>query len=270
MSAVEPDPYAEIAAWYDLEHDPVTDDIECYQELIGAHAGARATVLEIGSGSGRIAAALALAGHSVTGVEPSAAMRARAVKRLTALPERVARRIRTLAGTATAPQLAPEERFDVILFGCNTFAHLISAAERGAALTTLRRHLQPGGLLLLDVDLAGPQHMAETAGQLWLSGIWPLPESTETVAHLITAGASADSGTLTLLHFYDVWQEGGAVRRTMARMVLAQLDPEDTARSVYDAGYMVFERYGAYDLSDLDDGAPRAILFARASEGDQP
>jgi len=50
------DSYTAIATWYDVEHDRVTEDIECYQELI-VQADLRApAILEIGSGSGRVLA----------------------------------------------------------------------------------------------------------------------------------------------------------------------------------------------------------------------
>ncbi|HZC76522.1 MAG TPA: class I SAM-dependent methyltransferase, partial [Ktedonobacterales bacterium] len=145
MHGPSDDPYGAIAEWYDIEHNAHTDDLECYLSLIsGMHEGP-ARLLEIGSGTGRIQAALALAGHHVTGVEPSTAMRARADLRCASLPQRVARRIRTLAGSATRLPLADDETFDVVLFGLNTFAHLLARDERQVALTLARKHLAPGG-----------------------------------------------------------------------------------------------------------------------------
>ena len=248
-----------------FEHDPVTEDVECYQELIGDTVGARAAVLEVGSGTCRVAAALALAGHAITGVEPSAAMRARATVRLAALPERVGRRVRQVAGTAATPGLSPDERFDVILFGCNTFAHLLTAAERSVALTTLRSHLRRPGLLILDLDLAGPRRMAETMGLLWLSGTWPIPgRAAETLAHMATASPGQEREVLTIMHLFDVWAEGGPPRRTSVTLSLAQLDPAEVERSLLTAGYQVAGRLGDYDLAPWDEEAPRAILLAEA------
>src|SRR5487761_186356 len=104
-----PDPYAQIAEWYDLEHDEFSDDIELYLELIGG-ATRRLASLEGGAGTGRLLAALAGAGYLATGVEPSTAMRARYALRVAALPERVARRMRLVEGTATALGLPASER----------------------------------------------------------------------------------------------------------------------------------------------------------------
>ncbi|HEY7975326.1 MAG TPA: class I SAM-dependent methyltransferase, partial [Ktedonobacterales bacterium] len=119
----EPDPYAQIAEWYDLEHESFTDDIELYLELVGGDTS-RLAILEVGAGTGRLLAALAGGGYVVTGVEPSAAMREHCVRRLAALPQPVARRITMVAGTATDLRLPTNARFDVALLGLGTFGHL--------------------------------------------------------------------------------------------------------------------------------------------------
>ncbi|MBF6591663.1 MAG: class I SAM-dependent methyltransferase [Ktedonobacterales bacterium] len=243
----EHDAYANIAVWYDVEHDAVTEDIECYQVLLASVAGARASVLELGSGSGRVAAALALAGYTVTGIEPSEAMRARGAKRLAALPERVARRVRQVAGTAGAPGLESGQHFDAALIGCNTIAHLTSREERARALDVARGHLRPGGVLILDLDLAGPRRMAETIGQVWYSGLWPVPDSPLTLCHCSVATAGAEPGTLRLTHFYDTWEPGGPVCRTASTMTLALLSQGEVALALLHAGFSISALYGSYD-----------------------
>src|SRR6185437_9670370 len=182
------DPYTAIATWYDVEHDRVTEDIECYQELI-VQADLRApAILEIGSGTGRVLARLAAAGYTVTGVEPSEAMRQRCARRLAALPERVSRRVRVLAGDAEHLPLDEQDQFDLSLYGMNTFAHLLTSQARHRALSDVGAHMRPGALLLLDLDLLGMRRLAETAGQLWWQGTWPLPENSAVLlSHLISA-----------------------------------------------------------------------------------
>ncbi|HEV2456722.1 MAG TPA: methyltransferase domain-containing protein, partial [Ktedonobacterales bacterium] len=139
------DPYASIAEWYDVEHDAFTEDAECFTSLLAATHDQRASVLEIGSGTGRLAAALAITGYDVTGVEPSAAMRARMAARLARLPERVARRIRVVAGGPSALGLPKESRFDAAIFSANTLAHLLTSEERHQAFSILHDHLRPAG-----------------------------------------------------------------------------------------------------------------------------
>ena len=65
------DPYARIADLYEAEHRSWTDDLDLYRALAARSGG---PVLELGCGTGRIAIALAEAGHEVHGVDTSDAM----------------------------------------------------------------------------------------------------------------------------------------------------------------------------------------------------
>ncbi|MGZ3681278.1 MAG: class I SAM-dependent methyltransferase [Ktedonobacterales bacterium] len=268
------DPYAAIARWYDLEHDGITEDIECYTSLIETPASGRADVLDIGSGTGRIAVALAVAGHQVTGIEPSGAMRELCARRVARLPERVARRIRIVDGTATAPGLGDAERFDVALVGLNSFAHLTTAEERQEALATIHSHLRPNGMLLIDLDLTGPRRLLDTVGQMWWQGTWDFvdeasagehaaAQTREQVSHFIAGSPGLDVGTVRATHFYDVHAPGGGVRRTIAPMTLALLSRGEVALALRQASFTVEALYGAYDLTPYDDLSPRALFVAR-------
>lgn len=264
ISSGEADPYERIAEWYDLEHDCLTEDVECYSSLLTGDGSRRATVLEIGSGTGRVAAALAIAGHSVTGVEPSAPMRARCERRLRELPPKVARRVTILPGAAADFKPPVAQRFDVALFALNAIAHLTSPEERHAALQHVRRCLAPAGLLLIDVDLLGLRRLRETAGQLWWQGTWPLPDGDALVSHFITAAPGRGAEVLDVMHIYDVHEQGGPVRRTMARMPLATLSAGELTLALIHAGYALDAAYGGYDLAPLEATSPRALFLARA------
>jgi len=260
------DPYATIAEWYDLEHDALTEDVACFAQMIGTAAGGRAGVLEIGGGTGRIAAGLAVAGHGVTAVEPSAAMRERAARRLAALPERVARRIHVVAGTAAALGLDAAARFDAALFGLDTFAHLTSLDERLRALALVRAHLRPGGPLLIDLDPAGLRRLAETPGQMWHQGTWPAPGSAGRRRYLshFVAALAGEPGLVTLTHFYDAYEPGGPISRTISAMTLALLARGEVELALLHSGYRVEAVYGGYDRQPYEEGAPRALFVARA------
>ena len=273
------DPYAAIARWYDLEHDSITEDIECYTSLIDAPASGRAEVLEIGSGTGRIAVALAVAGHQVTGIEPSRAMRERCTQRVAKLPERVARRIRIVDGTATVTGLGDAERFDMTLVGLNSFAHLTTANDRQQALATIHALLRPDGLLLMDLDLPGPRRLLETVGQMWWQGTWDFMDETpasgdaaalastqEQVSHFIVGSPGHDIGTVCATHFYDVHTPGGSVRRTISPMTLALLSHGEVALALRQAGFTIEALYGTYELTPYDDLSPRALFVARRTE----
>jgi len=257
------DPYSAIAEWYDVEHDPLTDDVESYLSLLDLPEGGRARVLEIGSGTGRIAALLAVAGHSVVGIEPSRAMRERCDARLAGLPERVRRRVSVLAGDAVDPGLPSSERFDVVLYGLNTLAHLVTLEHRAAAMRDAATRLRPGGQCLLDVDLFGPRQLAQTPGHLWLQGQWKLPGASSYLTHMIAASPSDLPGAIEVHHLYDVFEQGGELKRTTASMTLAVLSYGDVIGAVANAGFSVEALYGGHDLAPFQNDSARLIVAAR-------
>ncbi len=221
-------------------------------------------ILEIGSGTGRVLARLAAAGYAVTGIEPSEAMRQRCARRLAAFPERVSRRVHMLLGDAEHLPLGEEDRFDLSLFAMNTFAHLLTSQARHRALTELGTRLRPGALLLLDLDLLGVRRLAETAGQLWWQGTWPLPENSAVhLSHFISAAPPTTPGILRVTHLYDVNEQGGEVRRTISTMPLAKLSKGEIDVALQFAGFEVDDVFGGYDLSSWDDASSRAIFVAR-------
>lgn len=258
---METDPYARIVEWYDIEHNAVTEDVECYAALIAALASGRAHVLEIGSGTGRTAAALATAGCRVTGIEPSVAMRAACMRRLAELPEQIARRITIVEGTATEPSLADDARFDVVLYGLNTFAHLTTEWERQRALAAARRHLTPTGQLIVDLDVHGARRLRRAPGCLWWQGTWPLPDGGE-VTHCVAALEDERPDLLRVQHFYDITDSRGSLRRITVSMTLAVLRRQRMERLLAQAGFALDALYGGYDLAPYEQGMPRAIFVA--------
>jgi SAM-dependent methyltransferase len=260
------DPYEAIAEWYDVEHDALSEDVECYLELLAMLPSAGngpLRVLEFGSGTGRITAKLAAAGHHVTGVEPSRAMRERSHARLAGLPERVRRRIAIVAGSATEPGLTTAEPFDAVLFGLNTLAHLTQVEERRAAMRSASARLRAGGQILLDVDLLGPRRLAEHFGQLWWQGSWRLADSPAVLTHVLCALPSEQPDAIEVQHLYDVFEPGGGVRRTLATMAIALLTYSDVVGAATGAGFSVAGVYGGHDLAPLDHDSPRLIVDAR-------
>lgn len=254
--------YDAIAEWYDLEHDSLTEDVECYTSLLAAGDARKLSILELGSGTGRVAAALALAGHSVTGVEPSQAMRRHCERRLRELPEKVARRVTVLPGTATDFTAPHGQRFDVALFALNAFAHLTTAAERHAALLRVRECLASEGQLILDLDVLGPRRLRETAGQVWWQGTWAIPDSAAVVSHFISAAPAEAHDVVELMHFYDVHEQGGEMHRTLTRMPLALVSAGELALALIHAGFALDASYGGYDLAPLEASSHRALLLA--------
>jgi SAM-dependent methyltransferase len=138
---VRPDPhYTEprLAALYDLECG-WSEDRDFYLGLAGP---APQRVLDLGCGTGLMAAAYAARGHRVTGVDPAPAMLAVARARPGGADvEWVA---------ATVQGYRSERRFDLVIMTGHAFQVLLDDADVAAALATMRRQLAPDGMAVFE------------------------------------------------------------------------------------------------------------------------
>lgn len=126
----------QLVAFYDLENEGGDDFDYC----IGFARHAR-SVLDLGCGTGQLAAALA-AGRSVVGVDPAAPMleiaRDRAGGEKVEWVEADARTVRL------------DRRFDLVVLTGHAFQVFLTREDQQAVLGTIAHHLAPGGRFIFD------------------------------------------------------------------------------------------------------------------------
>jgi SAM-dependent methyltransferase len=120
---------------YDVE-GPWGPADDYFAALVNETPGAR--VLDLGCGTGRLTIALAIAGHRVTGVDPSAAALA------AAQAKPAADRVVWIQGTASS---APAAAFDVAIMTGHAAQFLVGDDEWHGALRSLHGALSPHGRL---------------------------------------------------------------------------------------------------------------------------
>lgn len=153
MIAVAPSPYDVIADLYD-DLSPGTGHRPWVERLIALaqeHGAAGRRALDIACGTGRSFGPLLEAGFSVTGVDLSGEMLARAA-------ESFGDEVRLeRADMRELPRLG---RFDLALCLDDALNHLDDPADVRAALAGAAANLEPGGLLLFDVCALGAYRSA--------------------------------------------------------------------------------------------------------------
>ena len=122
-------------------------DLEIYAGLLEPPA----SVLELGSGTGRLALALAARGFSVTGIEIAPAMLAQAQAKRGELDPETQRRVEFRRGDMTAVDL--KRCFDLVLCAYFTLAHVPRGAAWKNTFDTAARHLDSGGLAAFHLPL---------------------------------------------------------------------------------------------------------------------
>ncbi len=133
------------ALFYDSAVPDWPGELDFYRAL-AAEAHARGhSVLEIASGTGRVTLPLAQLGLSITGLDLSSAMLKVARPKSAGQPN-----VRWAEGDMRT--FALEERFGLIISPGHSFQFMLTPADQVACLNNLRRHLAPGGVLVVHLD----------------------------------------------------------------------------------------------------------------------
>lgn len=140
------------------ERQDVAFFIEMAATQVAATGG---PVLEVGCGTGRVLIPTARAGFAITGLDLSPSMLAICRANLAAEPAEVQARVQLVEADMRDFDLGRE--FGLITIPFRPFQHLTTVEDQIACLTTLRRHLQPGGRLVLDLFNPSVPYLADPA-----------------------------------------------------------------------------------------------------------
>jgi SAM-dependent methyltransferase len=253
------DPYAEIAEFYDLEHDDFDEDVLSLMNFIESTGD---PVLELGCGTGRFLAPIAATGFHVTGLDASTSMLARARRRIDALEN--PNLVTLFEADLTQADKAPGGPFGVVLISLNGLLHAESSEKQRRVLQAARRALDPRGQLLIDILNPTPQALAHFDQSLVLEGAWTKPTG-ETVQKFSSRRLSLSSQTIHTDLWYDVLDAQGITRRVRTRFDMRYLHAAELELMLEMAGFASWEIYGSYDLDPFDDHSERILVAAEAT-----
>jgi SAM-dependent methyltransferase len=234
----------QLTDFYDLENGWAPDTEYCR-----ALAAEAASVLDLGCGTGLLAAALA-EGRRVMGVDPAGAMldvaRARPGGDKVTWVEADARGFRA------------DQRFDLVVMTGHAFQCLLTDDDQLALLKTIAHHLAPAGRFIFDSRNPAKEEWRE----------WVPADSQRVVTHprfgAVTAwndvAEDPATGIVTYQSFYRI-EATGQLLSAPSRIRFA---PKDTiARHIAAAGLVVDQWLGDWQGSPWHDGAKEIIPLGR-------
>jgi SAM-dependent methyltransferase len=143
--------FDEYASYYDLFYEDKDNDgeIRFISDLIDKNHADVTSILDLGCGTGRHSARLAMAGHRVHGVDKSTEMLRFAEERRSKLTSEAASRLEYTNGDIRGIRLG--KHFDVVLSLFHVVSYQPENEDVLAVLETVAAHLRPRGIFVFDI-----------------------------------------------------------------------------------------------------------------------
>lgn len=250
------DQYGVYARFYDLDLGNQDEDLFLIEQF-AARCGS--PILELGCGTGRLLIPLARQGYEMTGIDISPAMLEVARRRIAAegLTERVSLVQQDMR------QLALDRRFSLVFVAVNSFMHLLTSEDQLTALARIHQHLQPNGLLLLDLFNPDLSRLLDFRGQVILDKVMIDPETGHRLVKFRSERADLGRQIIDVTYIVDELDDEGNIRRTLFSFSLRYLFASELELLLRSAGFQIEAMYGSYDLDPFTGDSERIIAVAR-------
>jgi len=218
-------------------------------------------VLELGCGTGRITMALAEAGKRITGLDLSERMLERAVKKRAALRVEARERVHLVQGNMAGFDLG--EKFRLVIVPFRPFQHLLEVHEQMNCLECARKHLAPGGRLILDVfqtdaeRMHDPVHMRETLVTEYNTADGRQVKISERVAAFHRAEQINDVEMI-----FSIKHTGGREERLVFAWPLRYFFRYEVEHLLARCGFKVSAEYGDFDKTPIRDDSAEMVFTA--------
>lgn len=243
------------AEYYDSTQRGVAGDIPFYVEMARKYGG---EVLDLACGTGRVSIPLAEAGLSVTGMDLSSEMLERGKQKAEAAG--LAEQIAFVQGDMRRFELG--KTFQVIMIPFRSFLHLLHIHEQMKALSCIRRHLKPGGKLVMNVFIPKIEHLYEESEKMSLRSIYPLETGEQIAMWDYTRYDHFQQWSEVTRTYERISAEGIVTEKVVGRFTLRYIFPAELHHLLRLNGFKVVERYGSFDKAPFDAKSTELILVA--------
>lgn len=253
------DEYAAVADLYDYVAPYATrGDVEFF---IDEARTAKGPVLEVGSGTGRVLIPTARAGFPITGLDGSRTMLDQCRAKLQAEPADVNARVDLHEGDMRDFDLG--RRFALVTIPFRPFQHLLTVEDQLACLTSIHRHLEPGGRLILDLfnpslDYLVNRPLGETLPE---GPPVVLPDGRRLERNFRIVGQDRFTQVNDIELIYDVTESDGRKRRAVHAFRMRYLFRYEAEHLLHRAGFTVEQLYAGYDRSPYGSTYPGELIF---------
>jgi len=253
--------YNVLAAYYDLIHDQLTEDLD-FVLLLAEECGG--SILELGCGTGRLLLPLVRARHSVTGVDSEQAMLDRALQRLNQETPEVRQRATLLLDDMRNLSLSEKNGdYKLAVFSYNTLLHF-QAGEIVQILRSVAGYLSTEGYFY--IDMANPYIIEEDSYKDYpvLENRFSNQTTGETIVQMSHSQLDSAAQCLHTTWYFDRQMKSGQ----LLAPVSVEMDywyhfPHQMELLVRQSGLRLENIFGDYDRSEFNEQSERLLILAR-------
>jgi len=260
-------PLYQDAASYDLLNSK-QDDLPFWAEACRRYQPS--AVLELAVGTGRVAIPLARQGveqgFSVTGLDITTEMLARAKEKLVTEPPEVRAALTLVEGDIRRHRF--ERRFNLAFIAFNAILHLLNLEDRLEAFGCAYDNLAHGGRLIVDVFSFSPSVLVlaqaqEPVARLELVQDVEAGELGQRLVRSIAQRYDETTQTMRGQGFVETYRQGRSQSKRVEDVACHIYFPEELRLLLLQSGFTVESVFGDYDWSPYAAGSPRMIYVGR-------
>ena len=238
--------YDTLAELYDLEYDH-DYDVDFWRAVA---RGEGSPLVEWGAGTGRLALPLAGEGFGVTAVEISRPMAERGRAK--------GGGVEWVVGDMRGLEL--ERRYRLAICGFNSFLCLLTVDGALAFLRNAHRHLEPGGLLGIEVSAFST---AELAGGSQIQHDLTRQTRSGRLERFSATRYDPATRRMEMMLFYELYEEGSMIRKSAHDLCIRVTHRDELELMLRLAGFGVEAVYGGFEGETFDSYSDHLIVLAR-------
>jgi len=223
------------------------------------------SVLEVGCGTGRVLIPTAREGIPITGLDLSEHMLDTCRQKLKEEPQKVQDRAILIQGDMRVFSLG--KTFSLVTTPFRPFQHLLTVEDQLSCLTSIRQHLDPGGVLILDIfnpSLKGlsADNLGEEVGA---EPEFTTPEGIKVLRFNKTNQRDHFNQVIDVELIYYLTHPDGREERLVHAFHLRYLFRFEAEHLLFRCGFEVEKVYADYQKNPLGSADPGELIFlARA------
>jgi len=247
--------YRAISEYYDAEYEHA-EMLRADVPFLMRHLKGQQSVLELASGTGRVAIPLAQAGHRVMGVDYDPKMVALAQHKRDSVGL-TPRQLGLMRGDILNLNLG--RQFDWICILFNTFLVFTALKEQDRALQSVRRHLKRKGKFWIDIFHPNLALLSRPRSTDLEPTLFYVPQLDRTVYRTSEVRPDPAKQKQRIIFHYTWFDRYGKERRQHREFDLTFIFPRELRILLERNGLRLDKLYGNYDGSDLEADSPRMI-----------